>query len=500
MSETKTHYAASKWTPRPIIGQWTPDQARVASCFPDLRRLVVVAANGVGKTYLAADLVASFIKDLPAAAVILTAPTNRQVSELLWPHVTERLLLLDLADEDWVIPTKPKWKGGDADTLIGFATNTVHRLSGFHAQHLLIIMDEASGMPQKLVDALEGIAVAEQNYILAIGNPNELPNALYNLTQRASWRTEQITALTHPNILERRETIPGATTWLALCDRIRDWCTEQPAETSETFSVEISDAETGSTPSGAKSQESAPIGVDPHVRRLRHFLPNDEFRIRYLGRFPLSASWSLINRGYIDAAQDRPNLAAERPKLSALDVARTGGDRTVYGLRQGDTVTRLTVIPPADLMTQAETVAAILRDDDPESITVDAAGLGIGLIDRLRQITNVPVMAFSGSGEPISPSAKKKYFNRRAAAYANLAEAFEEGHISIPKDPELADELASVKYKHVDGKLQVLDKEIQKAKIGKSPDSADTVSLLWETGTYYHSPAIITERPREESW
>src|SRR5687768_1198899 len=98
------------WNPRPILQSWTPDQARVAACFPARRRVVVPAANWVGKTFLAADLAVSFILDMPAAAIILTAPTNRQVSELLWPHVTDRLLHVGLADQDWRIPTSPKWK------------------------------------------------------------------------------------------------------------------------------------------------------------------------------------------------------------------------------------------------------------------------------------------------------------------------------------------------------------------------------------------------------
>src|SRR5690242_13254090 len=98
------------WQPRPILieHKWTPDQKRVANCFPEHRRLAVPAANGVGKTYLAADLVASFINDMPAAAIILTAPTNRQVCELLWPHVAERLVRLNLAEQDWKFPTQPK--------------------------------------------------------------------------------------------------------------------------------------------------------------------------------------------------------------------------------------------------------------------------------------------------------------------------------------------------------------------------------------------------------
>lgn len=458
------------WKPRPILHKWTPDQQRVASCFPRHKRVCVPAANGVGKTFLAADLVASFILDMVAAAVIITAPTNRQVSELLWPHVTQRLLSLNLADETWQIPTKPKWTGGDKDRLIGFATNTPQRMQGFHAQNLLVVMDEASGMPQSLVEALQGIAVAEQNYILAIGNPNLAEGAFYEMTKMPSWHTETISALTHPNILARAEVIPGATTWASLIDRVRDWCKEVDSPTEETFQIEISDLE-------------LQLGSCAE-RKPRNFLPNDAFRIRYLGRFPSAVAWSLIDRGYINQAQDA-TIPGDRPKVAALDVARTGGDRTIYGLRQGDTVTSMRILQPQELMKQAEEMAQILRRDQPEKITIDAAGLGIGLIDRLREICDIcPIIAFNGSGEPISPSDQKKYFNRRASAYGRLAIAFENRRISIPKDNELADELQAVRFRYNDkGQMQMEDKQKIKATLGRSPDAADMISLLWESGT-----------------
>ena len=118
------------WTPRPVLGRWTPDQQAVADCFPLRRRVCVPAANGVGKTYLAADLVVSFLADLPGAFAIITAPTNRQVSQLLWPMVVQRLRATGLAEDGWTFSKSPFWLGGDGDRLIGFATNSPERMSG----------------------------------------------------------------------------------------------------------------------------------------------------------------------------------------------------------------------------------------------------------------------------------------------------------------------------------------------------------------------------------
>jgi phage terminase large subunit len=479
------------WEPRPILGAWTPDQKRVAAHLPNRRRLVVPAANGVGKTYLAADLIVSFLLDNPHAAVILTAPTNRQVCELLWPHVTERLLHVGLADQDWIIPTKnPHWEGGDGDSIIGFATNTPMRMQGFHAEHLLVVCDEASGMPTLMVQALEGLAVGEENYVVLIGNPNLAEGAFYEATKQPSYEHEQISALTHPNLLQHAEVVPGATTWISCIDRIRDWCKPVEHETKDTFSVEISDAE-------------LQIG-ESYVRRKMVFLPNDAFRIRYLGRFPSAVAWQLIQWDYINAAMD-VIIPGTRPRVAALDVARRGGDRTMYGLREGDTVSKIELITPATLVEQAEEVLQILKRDQPEIFTIDAAGLGIGLIDELNRLLAgergmaITVHSFQGAGEPLSPSHKKRYANRRMAAFGQLQIAFENHRIAIPRETELADELAAMRFRYTDqGKAIMVDKEVISVTLGRSPDEADMLSLLWESGTDFGWATGIPAPSRQE--
>jgi hypothetical protein len=467
------------WKPRHILQNWTPDQERVARCFPSMRRVCVPAANGVGKTYLAADLVASFLADHPAASVIITAPTNRQVCELLWPHIADRLRGLGLAQEDWKMPSRPKWSGEDGDRLIGFATNTPQRMQGFHAEHLLIVLDEASGMPTSLVHALEGIAVGEQNYILAIGNPNEAQGAFFDMTRAPSWHTEVISALTHPNIVSQREVIPGATTWISMVDRIRDWCQIYDQPTNDTIEIALSDAE-------------LQVGVSTE-RVVRHVAPNDAFRVRYLGRFPSAVQWTLIERRYISQAQ-QASIPGEKPRIAALDVARTGGDRTIYVLRQGDTVTRVVVVPATDFTKQAEFVQGLLDEDQPERITVDAAGMGCGMVEILMKLASVQIISFLGAETPIAPSQQKRYYNRRTAAYGNLAEAFAENRIAIPSDEELADELAAMRFRYTEEqKMQMLRKEDIKKTLGRSPDKADAISLCWEYGTDYASGAAVAQ-------
>jgi hypothetical protein len=89
-------------------------------------------------------------------------------------------------------------------------------------------------------------------------------------------------------------------------------------------------------------------------------------------------------------------------------------------------------------------------------------------------------------------------------AYANLQQAFEYNRISIPAEKELVEELSAVRFRFTDkGQMQMLKKDDIKRIIGRSPDYADALSLLWESGTYFVGDACVAAvRPamREDRW
>jgi len=477
------------WIPRPLDGGWTPDQARVAGHFPKARRVCVTAANGVGKTHLAADLAATFLIDQPGSMVLTTAPTQRQVEELLWPKIWKRLLHAGLAD---LGHPATRWEGPEGRFAFGFATDRPERMQGFHADKLLFIIDEASGLTADLLEAIEGICVGDDNFVFAIGNPNEPKGAFWQMANSPAWVQERLSALTHPNVVQRREVIPGATTWTALFSHLMDWCRILSEPTPETFTLELTDEEARRCRGEQAHDPLSPC----------HFLPNDAFRVRFLGLFPRAASDALINPDHLAAAVRRAASPHGRV-LAALDIARTGGDRTVYAVRRGDTVTVLQIIDPAPLTEQAEAVHRLLLRDSPECLTCDAAGLGIGLIDFLRRINTTPtaIREFHGASEPVGPLSAKRYLNRRAQAYGHLSEVLQRESVSLPNDSELLEELAAITYSHTpDGRLVIVSKDELKGRGRRSPDLADAVAMLWEQASLFAPTMPAVRREEALEW
>src|SRR5207247_1275178 len=95
----------------------------------------------------------------------------------------------------------------------------------------LLLFDEASGIPDEIWEAAEGIAVAQNNRMLAIGNPLRASGRFYTLFQdEETWHTLTISALEHPNVTGDGPPIPGAVTVEAVEARIKEWC--EPFEES----------------------------------------------------------------------------------------------------------------------------------------------------------------------------------------------------------------------------------------------------------------------------
>ena len=72
-----------------VIGMTTlwEKQKEIMYSVRDHSRTCVRSSNGVGKTFITANTVAWFLTTHPNSIVVSTAPTSRQVKELLWQEI-----------------------------------------------------------------------------------------------------------------------------------------------------------------------------------------------------------------------------------------------------------------------------------------------------------------------------------------------------------------------------------------------------------------------------
>ena len=112
----------------------------------------------------------------------------------------------------------------------------------------------------------------------------------------------------------------------------------------------------------------------------------------------------------------------------------------------------------------------------PQEILVDSIGLGSGVVDRLMEM-GLPARGVNVAERP----AVEHLYNRlRDELWFNARDWFDTMSVSMPRDEDLIDELANVKFTYTSlGKLQAESKEDMKKRGLKSPDLADAFCLTF---------------------
>ena len=165
-------------------------------------------------TYELARIALWFLYTHKPSTVITTAPIFDQVEKLLWKEIhtahsqakislggnmTKTQLDLDL-EQKWFaygFSTKP-------DTVTGEAT----RMQGYHNKYVLIIFDEAAGIPPAIWKAADFLLTNPNCKIVAVGNPTSSSGSFADCEDDPTWHFIRISVKDTPNFKEGREVIP----------------------------------------------------------------------------------------------------------------------------------------------------------------------------------------------------------------------------------------------------------------------------------------------------
>jgi hypothetical protein len=194
----------------------------------------------------------------------------------------------------------------------------------------------------------------------------------------------------------------------------------------------------------------------------------------------------------------------------ALDPARKGPDSSVLAVRYGDVLEELIVWNKARTTESADRVVLEMKRLGvplTHRVTVDEPGVGGGVVDALHRM-GVCVREYNGGSTPSTPKAQEKFRNRRAETYWALRARLERGAIALPPDDKLADELLAMDWTEgPDGRVQIGSKDELRARIGRSPDRADAVAMVfgcrgparWWLGALERNTGRWTEPERSEA-
>jgi hypothetical protein len=105
------------------------------------------------------------------AFVVTTAPTTAQVEAILWRYIGG-------AHRTGILPGRvtldAKWYIGQELVAYGRkpADYDQAAFQGIHARYVLVIIDEAGGVPKSIFDAVDALATNVHARVVAVGNPD----------------------------------------------------------------------------------------------------------------------------------------------------------------------------------------------------------------------------------------------------------------------------------------------------------------------------------------
>ena len=506
-----------------------PKQLEVVESLVNNRVTTVRSNHSAGKSFTASAAAFWFLMTHPESIVVTTAPTFRQVKDVLWREIRTRYAKAKVPLGKRA-PNVTGWELDGNWYAVGLSTKDPDKFQGYHADsgYLLCIVDEAAGMEEPLFEAIDAILTSAECRLLMIGNPTSSSGTFRDSHKPASGDSKiRISAFDTPNFT---------------ANNIKD-------ENDLTEAIE------SKRPLNIVANYLiSPIWVYERVKKWG--IKSPMYRARVLGEFPVIGENNLIPLDWIEAActtarldrvlglslpDDTPDTEAEnnaarrnalesyiksRNVVYGVDVARSGSDSTVIQPRYDKILMAASTYHKQDTMETAGRVWAMLHHDVHEIVNVDVIGVGGGVVDRLHELqaeqralgkpqpariigVNVAERPEADDKNRILP-AHMNYANKRAELYWRLRDKFEIGDIYIMPDeygnpPEdLLDELSSVQYKYLGDKIFIEEKaEMKKRLNGKSPDHADAAILSFansNVGTYDKIGLDRTDHPKSDTF
>jgi len=200
----------------------------------------------------------------------------------------------------------------------------------------------------------------------------------------------------------------------------------------------------------------------------------------------------VIPTAWIEAAQQRwENKIPPRQAMTAMavDVAPGGGDQRVIAFRYGAWFAPLDAEKVVDKSGRLTAASVVKHRRDRCPVIVDLGGGWGGDALIAMKDNGIIVSAFMG----LHPSSartrdgKLKIFNKRAEVAWKFREELDPSQeggsaIALPPDPELKSDLTSYRWFLSPQGIKLEDKELQKERLGRSPDKGDAVLMCLAEG------------------
>jgi len=395
------------------------------------RRIAIKSGHGTGKSASMSLLIFWFLFCFKNAQIACTAPSADQMFSVLWKELA--LWHSRMPDElkgVFVLGSdKLAIKGSEGYWFARARTarkESPEALQGIHGENVLIIVDEASGVPEEIFRVAEGILTNENILMVMIGNPTRLEGAF-------------------------RE------------------CFTDDKENWELLTFD---------------SEDSPIVEDGYIRRFegKYGRESDEFRVRVKGEFPKDDM--VDRRGYCpiflaDDLRIRDIMGRFiQPIFMGVDPSGEGSDETVWVIRDN----MKAMVVGRERVSSGKSIAerTITLMDAwgvlAGNVYLDNFGIGANISQEM-MLSNRYI---NGVNVGCDADDKDKFLNKRAEVAFRVKEFLSKGGYLSKENERDWFELFCMKFKaNIRGKIKVISKDELRADGVRSPNVYDALSLTF---------------------
>ena len=142
----------------------------------------VRSGHGIGKSAVESWLAIWFLTTRPFPKIPCTAPTQHQLWDILWAEIAKWLRSNPALSQELIWTKEKVYMRGHPEEwfAVGRTASKPDALQGFHAEHVLYIIDEASGVRDEIFEPVLGALSTEGAKLVMCGNPTKITGFFYD--------------------------------------------------------------------------------------------------------------------------------------------------------------------------------------------------------------------------------------------------------------------------------------------------------------------------------
>lgn len=395
-------------------------------------RISIVSGHGIGKSMISALILLWFLFAHADCQVACTSPGSEQLYDVLWKEIKKWIekMPAGMADlymwESSHIRMKESPHVWFARAKTASKENT-EALAGVHADWVLILVDEASGVDEAIYETMEGALTSGNILVFLVSNGTRANGYFFDTHHKDAhrWQNYAFSSLDSPRVDKKYVT--------SIVDK---------------------------------------YGLD-----------SAQYAIRVLGQFPKEDG--MDDAGFVPLVTKVPTqpdyheLTQFYGPILGVDCAGEGRDKSIWVLRDGTKAKKIAEEAISNSKTIAERTLTLMKEYEirPENVVIDAFGVGANVSMEI-------ALASRGTFAVIpvnvgDPSDEDEFMNLRAEWYWKLRQWLNSGG-EIVEHKQFIEQLKSIRYKrNIKGKIQIMSKEQMKKTGFNSPDMADALMLTF---------------------